>query len=188
MPRVHVPDDFASDPSAYVWSTYAQGIAGPAGAFVRAVYERSRLSLREMEAARMRTAHINGCELCIGMRSARDLQGYLEKSGGNPELAVSARGNPVPDEEFYAQIENWRTWPGYSDRERLVAEYAERMGEAPKTVKHDEHLWQQLHAHFTDDEIVDMTFCIGAWMSMGRLTHVLDLDSVCMVTPSSQVA
>ncbi len=188
MPRVFVPDEFADDPSAYVWSHYATDIAGPAGAFVRAVYERSKLKLREVEAARMRTAQINGCNLCLGMRAARDVQGYLERSGGNPDLAVSARGDPVPDDAFYAEIANWRTWPGYSDRERLVIEYAERMGEAPKSIKHDDAFWEKLHTHFSDDEIVDMTFCIGAWMSMGRLTHVLDLDSVCMPTARADAA
>jgi alkylhydroperoxidase family enzyme len=182
VPRVHVPDEFADDPSAYVWSHYAPEIAAAAGSYSRAVYERSTMSLREMEAARIRTAQINGCALCMGMRSARDLKAHLASSGGNPELAVSARGDPVPDETFYAQVENWKSWTGFSDRERLVIEYADRLGQAPKTIKHDEALWAELHTHFSDAEIVDMTFSIGSWMALGRLTHVLDLDSVCMPT------
>jgi alkylhydroperoxidase family enzyme len=188
MPRVHVPDEFADDPSAYVWSHYVPGIAAAAGSYSRAVYEQSKLSLREMEAARIRTAQINGCALCMGMRSARDLEPHLARSGGNPGLAVSARGNPVPDEIFYAEIENWRTWNGFSDRERLVIEFAERMGEAPKSIKHDESFWQKLHSHFSDTEIVDMTFSIGSWIALGRLTHVLDLDSVCMPSARANAA
>ena len=180
MPNVHVPDAFANDPSAYVWSHYAPEIAGGAGSYIQAVYTKSLLSLRELEAARMRTAQINGCELCIGMRSDRDLGGFLEKSGVDPRQAVSARGDPVPDERFYAEIESWRDATCFSPRERLVIEYADRMGSAPKTVKNDEDLWAQMHALFSDAEIVDMTFCIGAWMALGRLTHVLDLDSVCL--------
>jgi alkylhydroperoxidase family enzyme len=188
MPRVHVPDDFANDPSAYVWSHYAPEIASAAGGYAHAVYTKSLLSLREMEAARMRTAQVNGCELCMGMRSDRDLAGYLQNAGVDPRLAVSARGDPVPDERFYEEIEIWQTSDCFSLREKLVIEYADRMGTEPKTIKHDETLWARLHAQFSDAEIVDMTFCIGAWMALGRLTHVLDLDSVCMPTARPQAA
>ena len=188
MPRVHIPDEFAHDPSAYVWGHYAPAIAGGASSYIQAVYTKSLLPLRELEAARMRTAQINGCELCIGMRADRDLGAFLENSGIDPRLAVSARGDPVPEEKYYSEIENWRNSDCFSDREKLVIEYAERMGEAPKTIKHDEQFWVRLHTHFSDAEIVDMTFCIGAWMALGRLTHVLDLDGVCMPTARSQAA
>lgn len=188
MPRVHVPEEFANDPLDYVWSHYTPEIAGAAANYVHSVYTKSLLSLREVEAARMRTAQINGCELCMGMRSDRDLGGFLERSGIDPNLAVSARGDPVPDEQFYAEIENWRAADCYSPRERLVIEYADRMGSAPKTIKHDEALWTQMHTHFSDTEIVDMTLCIGAWMALGRMAHVLDLDSVCLPRPQSKAA
>jgi len=181
MPRVHVPDEFATDPSSYVWGL-TPAIGAAAGAFSRAVYENSLLSHREMEAARMRTAQINGCKLCLGMRAGRDLAGHLARSGGNPELAVSERGDPAPDEEFYAQVANWSSWPGFSARERLVIEYADRLGSAPQSMDDDEAFWARMHADFSDAEIVDMTFSIGSWMALGRLTHVLELDGVCMPT------
>ena len=44
----------------------------------------------------------------------------------------------------------------------------------------DEAYWQRLHAAYSDDEIVDLTLCVAAWMAMGRVTHVLELDTVCM--------
>jgi alkylhydroperoxidase family enzyme len=116
------------------------------------------------------------------MRAKRDLAGHLERSGGNPAKAVSERGDPAPDEEFYAQVENWRTWAGFSERERLVIEYADRLGSAPQSMDHDEAFWTKMHAHFSDAEIVDATFSIGSWMALGRLTHVLELDGVCMPT------
>jgi alkylhydroperoxidase family enzyme len=186
MPRVHVPDSHADDPSAFVWARYAPEIGAAAGAFSRAVYENSSLSLREMEAARMRTAQINGCKLCIGMRAARDLEGHLARNGGHPEKAVSARGNPVPDEAFYAAVEQWREAPCFSPRERLAIEYAERLGAAPQSMEQDEDFWARLHAHFSDAEIVDMTFSIASWIGFGRLTHALELDGVCM--PTARVA
>ena len=188
MPRVHVPAEFAETPYRYVWSHYAPEIAGGANAYITAVYTKSLLSLRELEGARMRTAQINGCELCMDMRSERDLGGFLESSGADPGMAVSARGDPVPDEQFYREVENWQHADCYSPRERLVIEFAERMGAAPKTIKHDEALWAKMHANFSDAEIVDMTFCIGAWMALGRLTHVLDLDSVCLPAARAEAA
>ena len=56
------------------------------------------------------------------------------------------------------------------------------MGEAPKGLKQDEAFWERMHSSFSDAEIVDMTFSIGSWIALGRLTHVLDLDNVCMPT------
>ena len=182
MPRVHVPEAFAADPSSFVWSALAPEIGAAAGAYSRAVYENSLLSHREMEAARLRTAQINGCQLCLQMRAARDLAGHLARSGGNPEKAVSERGDPAPDEEFYNQVENWQTWPGFSTRERLAIEYADRLGRAPQSMDEDEAFWAAMHAAFSDAEIVDMTFSIGSWIALGRLTHVLQLDGVCMPT------
>jgi alkylhydroperoxidase family enzyme len=132
MPNVHVPDAFANNPSDYVWSHYAPEIGAGASAYIQAVYTRSLLSLRELEAARMRTAQINGCVLCMDMRSNRDLAGFLEKGGVDPRKAVSARGDPVPDERFYQQVENWRDADCFSARERLVIEYADRMGSSPR--------------------------------------------------------
>jgi hypothetical protein len=35
-------------------------------------------------------------------------------------------------------------------------------------------------AAFSDSEIVDMTYSIGAWMVNGRALHVLGMDSVCL--------
>lgn len=186
MPRVHVPTEYADDPSAYVWSHYAPEIGVAAGGYSRAVYEHSTMTLREMEAARIRTAHINGCLLCIGMRASRDLAGHLERSGGDPAKAVSSRGDPVPDEAFYAAVLDWRDDPSFSDRERLAIEYAERLGEAPKSMATDESFWSRMHANFSDAEIVDMTFSIGSWIALGRLTHVLELDGVCMPTARAQ--
>lgn len=184
MPRVHVPEAYAHDPSAYVWAHYAPEVGAAAGAFSRAVYEHATMSLREMEAARIRTANINGCALCMGMRAARDLGGHLARSGGNPDKAVSARGNPVPDEAFYDAVAHWRDASCFSERERLAIDYAERLGQAPQSMDHDEDFWARMHKNFSDAEIVDMTFAIGSWIAFGRLTHVLELDGVCMPTAS----
>ncbi len=182
MPRVHVPQSHAADPSAYVWTAYAPEIGAAAAAYSLAVYEHSKLSLRELEAARIRTAQLNGCKLCMGMRSGRDLQGHIERSGGNPAISVVARGGDAPDEAFYEAVADWKTAACFSARERLVIEFADRFGAAPQSMDRDEDFWNALHAAFSDAEIVDLTFSVGSWVALGRLTHILDLDGVCMVT------
>lgn len=184
MPRVHVPEEHAHDPLAYVWAEYTPEIGAAAAGYSLSVYENSQLSMREMEAARMRTALINGCHLCRDMRAARDLPGHIERSGGSVEKAAKARDNTPPDERFYAEVLNWRRSDAYNERERLAIEYAERLGEAPQSMDDDEDFWERMHAHFSDREIVDLTFSIGSWMALGRFTHVLALDGVCMPTMS----
>ncbi len=182
MPNVSIPTENAADPSAFVWTHYAPEIGMAAGQYSLAVYENSKLSMREMEAARMRTAQINGCALCMTMRADRDLPGHIERSGGDTVKAASIRDNTPPSEGFYEDVENWREATGFSGRELLAIEYAERLGEQPKGLKSDVDFWSRMHAQFSDAEIVDITFSIGSWIALGRLTHVLGLDDVCMPT------
>src|SRR3546814_17141107 len=99
MPRVHVPDEHQHDPSAYVWTAYAPEIGAAAANYSRTVYERSTLSLREMEAARIRTADINGCHRCLGMRAARALPGHLERPGGAPYISLSGPSGKTRSEK-----------------------------------------------------------------------------------------
>src|SRR5262245_22842565 len=71
------------------------------------VYTKSRLSKREFEAARYRVAESNRCVTCLNTRH---------------------EDGPVHglDEDFYAGIMKWSTNEGYSERERLAIEFAER--------------------------------------------------------------
>ena len=115
---------------------------------------------------------------------ARDLPGLIERSGGNPAKAAARKG-PDPDEAFYAAIADWRTSPVLTERERMAAEYADRLGQSPKSMEEDDGFWQQMHAVFSDAEIVDLSFAIAMWMGFGRLTHALELDNVSMPTALS---
>lgn len=180
MARIHVPDSEAGNPYGYALSTYAPAIAAAGGRFAQAVYQSSRLPLRVLEAARYRTAEINGCMVCQSMRAARHVDQFLGAGGGDTTRSIVARGGEAPDEEFYAAVSNWRESNLFSDCERLAIEHAERMAQDPRGFSSDEVYWARLHAAFDDDEIVDLTLSIAAWMAMGRVTHVLELDTVCM--------
>ncbi len=179
--RVAIPEEHQERPLEHVGEHYAQKIVAAAGIYGTAPYQHSQLSLRELEAARYRTALINGCSACQAFRGARDFPGMFAAFDGDLQNSVYARG-PAPDEEFYEHILD-PDWEGYSERERLLIRYAEGMGLAPQDIAHDEEFWERAKAVFSDDELVDMTYSIGAWMATGRALHVLGLDAVCVWTP-----
>lgn len=176
--RIDMPEEHQDRPFEHLAEHYAPEIVGPGAWYGTRAYQHSSMSLRELEAARYRTALINGCNVCKGFRGKRDFPGLFQAFDGDLETSVYNRGD-APDEDFYANIENWRDWPGYTDRERLIIRYAEGMGLAPQKIAQDEDFWEQAKATFTDEEIVDITYSIGAWMANGRAIHVLGLDTTC---------
>lgn len=42
-------------------------------------------------------------------------------------------------------------------------------------------LWARLHAVFSDDELVQLGLCVGAWLAFGRLNRVFGVDEACRV-------
>ena len=163
MPRIAVPE--GRDPMIYLWSERAPGLAHPAGAFSGAVYSKSTLPIREFEAARVRTAQINGCQVCLNFRSATDV---VDRAPEADDI----------DEEFYAHIGD-STWEGFSERERLCADFAEKFALDHRNI--DEVFWKRLHAAFTDDELVELALCVGSWVAFGRLNVIFDVDGACRV-------
>jgi alkylhydroperoxidase family enzyme len=165
MPMVHVPA--GRDPLVHVWGDLAPALSGPAAAYSSAVYERSTLSLREFEAARITIAGVNQCTLCLDWRTARDVPSRAEEP------------DAVPD-SFYDAVVAHR-WEAMSARERLSAEFAERY--ATDHVGMDDDLWVRLHGQFTDAELVDLGLCVASWLALGRFNQVFDIDGACRVPP-----
>ncbi len=164
MPRIDVPA--GKDPLMYVWSELAPPLTSAAAAYSAAVYDKSSLSLREFEAARITVARINDCAICKGFRTARDVAGR------------SANPDEVP-EEFYERAVSSGEWPGATERERLCAEFADRY--ATDHLGMDDQLWDRLHASFSDDELVDLALCVASWLALGRFNQVFDIDGACRV-------
>jgi len=185
MIRIDVPIDQSADPYGFAARNHGRELMETAGHFSKAVYQHSILSLREFEGARSRIAQINGCIICQQFRAARDAAAMFAASGTRPDHLVTDNG-PAPDEAFYAAVEDWRTAPVFSDRERLAIEFAERFAEEPKVIADDEDFWVRAHAAFSDAEIVDLAHSVAAWLGLGRVAHVLGFDSVCL--PFSQAA
>jgi alkylhydroperoxidase family enzyme len=161
VPHIAVPEGKA-DPEVRVWALRPEMGMG-AGALSHAIYEQSIVPVRERELARMRIAQINGCVICQQWRSTPGAEG-------------------VVSEDDYAHVLEWRTHTGYSDRERLAIDYAERFALDHHTIE-DAYYERMRAASFTDAEILDLTVCIGGWLALGRTLHVLGLDDSCKIAP-----
>lgn len=154
---IDVPE--GKDPIMYVWGEMVPKIGPAAGKFSGAVYAHSTLSLREFEAARLRIAQINGCIFCQDWRTERD-------------------GVKVPD-GFEHAVENWTTDDSLSVRERLAAEYAGRFAEDHHNL--DDEFWTRMLASYSQEEVVELSMCLGSWIAFGRLNRVLGLDTACVL-------
>ncbi len=170
--RIAMPDDVA-DPFGDLASQYAGDIVTSASQFSRTVYGRTKLPLRVFEGARARTAEINGCLVCRAFRAKRDTPASSSKS-------VVDNGD-APDEEFYQQVSAWRTYGGFSPRERIAIEFAERFCEEPQVLSSDDDFWARARAAFSDDELVELSHAVASFIATGRVAHVLGLDRVCTI-------
>lgn len=127
---------------------------------VTAVYQRSVLPASEREVARMRIAQLNACGACATFRAPSVL-----------EAGVS--------EEMYEHVHEAATYPGYTDRQRLAIEYAERMALDHRGI--DEGMFDRLGAEFSSGEILDLTMCVAVYLGLGRALEVLGIDSSCPI-------
>jgi alkylhydroperoxidase family enzyme len=155
--NIDVPD--GKDPISYVWGEMVPGIGVAAANFSLKVYSDSTLGLREFEAARLRTAQINGCIFCQDWRTERD--------GKTVEIS------------FDEAVTNWRTTDAFDDRTRLAAEYAERYALDHHGL--DNEFWGRMTAAYNQNEIVELSMCLGSWLAFGRLNRVLGIDAVCVL-------
>ena len=134
------------------WALLRPKMAAGMGKLSEAVYTNSQLPVREREAARWTIALINDCAVC---RDTRAKEG--EAAGAS--------------EPFYAELSDWRSAPGLSERERLAAEFAERFALDHQAM--DDAFWARMHDAFSDEELADLTICCGCFLGMGRTLAVV---------------
>jgi AhpD family alkylhydroperoxidase len=122
---------------------------------VRTVYGSSILPPAEREVARMKIAQLNACNSCATFRAA----------------SIRAIGL---DDELYSHLDEYESYPGYTDRQRLAIEYAARFATDHSSI--DADLFDRLHEVFTDAEILDLTMCVAAYLGLGRALTVLGIE------------
>jgi AhpD family alkylhydroperoxidase len=151
--RIDVPEGPGGE-AAMVW-TMRPEMAGMVGKMITTAYQASKLPAAEREVARMRIAQLNACGACATFRAPSVI-----------EAGVT--------EDIYAHVDEWRDWPGYSERQRLAIEYAERFAADHQGI--DDGLFDRLRSHFADDEILDLTLCLAVYLGLGRTLEVLQIN------------
>jgi AhpD family alkylhydroperoxidase len=108
------------------------------------------LDHRLKELVNLRISQINGCAFCIDMHWAA-----LVKQGMDPRHINAVAG--------------WReAHRFFSDRERAALNWAEAVNAVPHRVPSDAD-FQEMRRHFSDAEIAEVTFAVGAIRSWNML-------------------
>ena len=125
--------------------------------------------------------------------TAEDLQFYSQV-GGQVAIALdnecvvcqNTRFGEGPaarvDEEFYAHVRQWRTWPGYSAEERTAADFAQRFAADHTGLRDDDEFWARCREQFTDELLADLALSCALWLGMGRVLRTLDIGQACKLT------
>jgi AhpD family alkylhydroperoxidase len=158
MARIPLPD--GDGPEVIRALSLRPTFAKAVGGFDAAVWD-SSLDWRLHELVRMQVAMINECTVCLGWRTP---------------MAIDAG---VTD-ELLAGVAEYRTFPDFTDAERVAIEYAARF--CTDSARIDDDLMERLQAHFAADEIVELTLVIGKYLALGRFMQVLGLDQVCSLS------
>lgn len=102
-----------------------------------------------VELVKMRASQINGCAFCLDMHS-------------KDALALGE------EEARLHMLAGWREAPVYSERERAALAWCESLTLLPETGAPDGH-YEPLKEHFSDDEIVALSFLVVAINGWNRL-------------------
>jgi AhpD family alkylhydroperoxidase len=158
MARIDIPGAPAEEASM-IW-TLRPEMGAMVDRMVSTVYQRSVLPAEEREVARMRIAQLNACNACATFRAP----------------SVLAAG---VTEDLYQHLEEAATYPGYTQRQRLAIEFAERFATNHRDIDGD--LFSRLRSEFSDPEVLDLTMCVAVYLGLGRALEVLGVDSSCPI-------
>jgi len=158
MARLDVPDGPGGE-AAMIWTLRPQ-LGVMVARMIRGAYQESIVPPEERELARMRIAQINDCVACSDFRAPSVLD-----AGIAPEL--------------YDNVAAYATYRGYTARQRLAIEYAERFATAHASI--DDGFFGRLREVFSDEEILDLTLCVAVFLGLGRSLTVLGVDQSCPI-------
>jgi AhpD family alkylhydroperoxidase len=109
----------------------------------------SGLDPKLLHLVKMRASQINGCAYCLDMHS------------------LDARAVGESEQRLYT-LDAWSETPFFSDRERAALAWTEALTLISQTHAPDS-VYEDLKGHFSEKEIVDLTFAIGAINLWNRL-------------------
>ncbi|MBR9804085.1 MAG: carboxymuconolactone decarboxylase family protein [Rubinisphaera brasiliensis] len=117
---------------------------------VEQVLHESSIEFELRELVKLRASQINGCAFCVGMHT--DL----------------LRKKSVPQEKLDF-LPVWEEASCYSSRERAALAWAESVTLLAETKVPDE-VYEQTLDHFSEQELVDLTWCIAAINTWNRMS------------------
>ena len=136
------------------------GLSDAVDSFRIASHDKSMLSRRVREVARMRIAVINQCPIWLDTRSA---------SGTDKKLSES---------EYLGIIEG-QTPISLSKQEVLALNFAEDFCNDPDSLNDD--FFAKLGSEFSDAQIVDLAGYVAFCLGIGRVYKVLNVANECPV-------
>jgi alkylhydroperoxidase family enzyme len=157
MARLDIPEGEGGD-AVQIWSLRPE-MGAAVNRLVDAAYNKSILPVRVREAARMRTAQLNDCTVCLAFRADK----------------VKAQG---VTEAFYGHVGVHDDGAEFTEQERMAMEYAERF--ALDHLSIDDAFFLRLRTQFTDPEILDLTICLSAFLGLGRTLRVLGITDTAL--------
>lgn len=158
MARIDVPTGPGGE-AAMIW-TLRPRLGAMVERMIHGAYQESILPPDERELARMRIAQINDCVACSDFRAPSVLE-----AGVAPEL--------------YEHVAAYATYPGYTLRQRLAIEFAEKFADDPVSL--DDAFFARLRESFSDVEVLDLTLCVAVFLGLGRSLAVLGVDQSCAI-------
>lgn len=135
---------------------HAPGLLTGLGMLEQATAELNRLDKRILALAELKAATLTQCEYCI------DIGSMISRLWG------------LSDEELLA-LPSYRTSPLFSDREKLVLDYAVGMSRTPVEVS--DELFAALRAHFDEAQLVELTHIIALENMRGRFNLALGIGA-----------
>jgi AhpD family alkylhydroperoxidase len=135
------------EPRLEYWKASPEGLA--AFRSLQAYIDRCGLDHRLMELVKTRASQLNGCAYCLDMHTK------------------DARAAGETEQRLYA-LSAWRETPFFTDRERAALDWTEAVTRiSPDQV--DDRRYEELRAHFSEKEIVDLTLAIITINGWNRL-------------------
>jgi len=116
---------------------------------VDAYLRQSALGLQLIDLVKMRASQINGCAYCLDTHSK------------------AMREEGESEQRIYL-LDAWRESPLYTPRERAALAWTEALTHIAETHAPDE-IYEEARAHFSDKDVVDLTFLIGLINLYNRL-------------------
>ncbi len=75
-------------------------------------------------------------------------------------------------EELVGALGDYETGP-FTEREKAALRYADRMYFDHHKV--DDELFAELRAHYTEEEVLELSWAIGEFISLGKIIYVLGM-------------